>query len=61
MNAPDTLFRTANEFLLAPNDLETGKLAGVFGSMLTHKLDYADLYFQYTRHEGWSQIGRAHV
>jgi TldD protein len=54
MNAPDPLFRAANTFLLEPNNLETGKLAGVFGSMLTHKLDYADLYFQYTRHEGWS-------
>ena len=54
MNAPDPIFRTASNFLLAPNDLESGKLAGVFGSMLTHRLDYADLYFQYTRHEGWS-------
>ncbi len=54
MNAPDALFRTANSFLLEPNQLETGQLAGVFGSMLDHKLDYADLYFQYTRSEGWS-------
>ncbi|MBM3345896.1 MAG: metalloprotease TldD, partial [Betaproteobacteria bacterium] len=54
MNAPDPLFRAANTFLLEPNNLETGKLAGVFGSMLTHRLDHADLYFQYTRHEGWS-------
>src|SRR6202789_370187 len=54
MNAPDALFHTANSFLLAPNDLEAGKLAGVFGNMLTHRLDYADLYFQYSRNEGWS-------
>src|SRR5207247_8309584 len=39
---------------LAPHDLETGKLAGVFGSLLSHRLDYADLYFQYSRSEGWS-------
>ena len=54
MNAPDLFFQTADSYLLAPNDLETGKLAGIFGSMLTHKLDYADLYFQYSRNEGWS-------
>src|SRR5258707_9438596 len=54
MNAPEQLFSTAQSFLLAPHDLETGKLAGVFGSLLSHRLDYADLYFQYTRSEGWS-------
>ena len=54
MNAPDSLFRTASNFLLEPNNLEPGNLSSVFGSMLTHRLDYADLYFQYTRHEGWS-------
>jgi TldD protein len=54
MNAPEQLFSTAQSFLLAPHDLEAGKLAGVFGSLLSHRLDYADLYFQYSRSEGWS-------
>src|SRR5260370_31297099 len=54
MTAPEQLFSTAQSFLLAPHDLETGKLAGVFGSLLSHRLDYADLYFQYTRSESWS-------
>src|ERR1700693_909935 len=54
MNAREQLFSTAQSFLLAPHDLETGKLAGVFGSLLSHRLDYADLYFQYSRSEGWS-------
>ena len=54
MNAPDKLFHTAQSFLLAPHDLETAKLSGVFGSMLARRLDYADLYFQYSRSEGWS-------
>jgi TldD protein len=54
MNAPDSLFRTADSFLLAPHELEAGQLEQIFGSMLTHKLDYADLYFQYSRSEGWS-------
>ena len=26
----------------------------MFGQILTHKVDYADLYFQYSRSEGWS-------
>src|SRR5207244_2271901 len=38
----------------APHELETCKLSGVFGSLLSHRLDYADLYFQYSRSEGWS-------
>ncbi len=54
MNAPEKIFSTANACLLAPHDLEPGKLAGVFGSLLSHRLDYADLYFQYTRSESWS-------
>src|SRR5512132_2007956 len=54
MNKPGKLFHTAQSFLLAPHDLEAAKLSGVFGTMLTHKLDYADLYFQYSRTEGWS-------
>ncbi len=54
MNAPEQLFSTAQSFLLAPHDLETAKLARVFGSLLSHRLDYADLYFQYSRSESWS-------
>jgi TldD protein len=54
MNAPDRHFQTASSFLLAPNELQPAQLAGVFGTMLASKLDYADLYFQYSRSEGWS-------
>ncbi len=54
MNAPEQIFSTAQSCLLVPHDLEAGKLAGVFGSLLSHRLDYADLYFQYTRSESWS-------
>src|SRR3954466_11691195 len=54
MNAPETLFRTADSYLLAPHELGTGQLDQIFGTMLTHRLDYADLYFQYSRNEGWS-------
>jgi TldD protein len=45
---------TASRTLLAPFDLETAKLEQVFGTLSAHKVDYADLYFQYSRYEGWS-------
>ncbi|HZR70646.1 MAG TPA: metalloprotease TldD [Burkholderiales bacterium] len=54
MNAPEQVFRTAQSFLLAPHDLEARNLGRVFGALLTRRLDYADLYFQYARSEGWS-------
>ena len=48
------LFDTAESCLLAPYDLGAGKLGRVFGSIMAHRIDYADLYFQYVRSEGWS-------
>jgi TldD protein len=50
----ESLFRTADGTLLAPFDLDSGKLSGVFGQIMAHDVDYADLYFQYNRTEGWS-------
>jgi TldD protein len=47
-------FATANEILLAPYSLDDKRLERVFGEILTHKVDYADLYFEYSRSEGWS-------
>ncbi|HEV2430708.1 MAG TPA: metalloprotease TldD [Burkholderiales bacterium] len=46
--------QTAETTLLAPFDLEAQKLERVFGTLAARKLDYADLYFQYSRFEGWS-------
>ncbi len=50
----DTLFNLAQHSLLAPHALEARHLQQVFGKMLAHRLDYADLYFQYSRAESWS-------
>jgi TldD protein len=50
----ETSFATANEILLAPYSLDHNALQQVFGQILTHTVDYADLYFQYSRSEGWS-------
>jgi len=49
-----TSFATANDILLAPYSLDNNALQQVFGQILMHKVDYADLYFQYNRSEGWS-------
>jgi TldD protein len=48
------LFRTAQQTLLTPYELEAPQLRNVFGSLMRHDIDYADLYFQYLRTEGWS-------
>ena len=48
------ILETATKTLLTPFDLEAGKLERVFGVLGARKIDYADLYFQYTRSEGWS-------
>jgi TldD protein len=45
---------TATTTLLAPFELEKAKLERVFGTLAARKVDYADLYFQYSRSEGWS-------
>ena len=45
---------TARSTLLAPFDLEAAKLEQVFGTLAARRVDYADLYFQYARSEGWS-------
>jgi len=50
----EQLFHSAEATLLTPNGLDADKLAPVFGRLLTHDVDYADLYFQYSRSEGWS-------
>ncbi len=46
-------FDEATQALLAPASLDIGKLQGVLGDMMSHKIDYADLYFQYSRSESW--------
>jgi TldD protein len=58
MNAPtasaETLLATADACLLAPYDLEPRALERVFAALARRRVDQADLYFQYTRAEGWS-------
>ncbi len=49
----DSHFDVANEALLVPASLDSAKLQNVLGDMMSHKIDYADLYFQYSRSESW--------
>lgn len=45
---------TAESILLHPYGLDQTALDKVFANLLAHRIDYADLYFQYSRAEGWS-------
>ena len=44
----------AESLLLTPFSLNEGDLSRTFGQILSHQVDYADLYFQYSRSEAWS-------
>lgn len=50
---PEDSYAIADKCLLSPYDIEISGLQQVFGQILTHEIDYADLYFQYNRSEGW--------
>ena len=49
----NTALNTATELLLKPTGLTEQSLQNTLGSLLSHQVDYADLYFQYTRSESW--------
>lgn len=40
--------------LLEPTGLDESHLERAMARIFEHKVDYADLYFQYSRSEGWS-------
>lgn len=45
---------TAKSLILDPWGLDESDMARAMGEIFVHNVDYADLYFQYTRTEGWS-------
>ena len=49
-----TLLAEARHLLLEPAGLDDIALSGVLASIHTHDVDFADLYFQYSRMESWS-------
>ncbi len=44
----------ADRYLLGTRDLGRNGIEKAFELLMQHRLDYADLYFQYHRSEGWS-------
>lgn len=43
----------ADRCLLSPYNIDASGLQQVLDQILAHKIDYADMYFQYSRSEGW--------
>jgi len=52
--AAGPLVADARRLLLAPAGLDDAHLSRVLASIHTHDVDFADLYFQYSRTESWS-------
>ena len=44
----------ARDLLLTPFGLDESRLANALSTIFTHRVDYADLYFQFTKSESWS-------
>ena len=44
----------ARELILRPGGLDDSRLDQVFGEVLRHRVDFADLYFQIAREESWA-------
>lgn len=53
MTETKDFYAIADRCLLSPYDIDAARLQQVLGQILTHHIDYADLYFQYSRSEGW--------
>ena len=53
-NQSQILLAQAQETLLTPYNLDVASLDKVFDMILMQDVDYADLYFQYSRAEAWS-------
>ncbi|AUN94710.1 metalloprotease TldD [Pseudazoarcus pumilus] len=54
MNMTHDALTLAERQLLDPCGVDARTIERVLGSLMGHRLDYADLYFQYRRAEGWS-------
>ncbi|BEV70761.1 metalloprotease TldD [Paludibacterium sp. THUN1379] len=47
-------FAAAEQLLLTPSGLDEATLESAFARLARRDIDYADLYFEYIRNEGWS-------
>lgn len=46
-------YKIADRCLLSPYNIDPSGLQQVLDQILAHEIDYADMYFQYNRSEGW--------
>ncbi|HMM72169.1 MAG TPA: DNA gyrase modulator, partial [Rhodocyclaceae bacterium] len=53
-NSPESALQVARSILLSPFELDDAQLERAFDLLGSHRIDDADLYFQYHRSEGWS-------
>mgnify|MGYP000084163816 FL=1 len=53
-SASNSAFSQAESLLLTPFSLAERDLSATFAQIMAHQVDYADLYFQYSRSEAWS-------
>ncbi len=54
MNASNNALTIARQSLLEPAGIGERELAQLFARLMTARVDDADAYFQYSRHEAWS-------
>jgi TldD protein len=54
MTDPADPLKVARDLMLAPGGLDDRRLDRVFGEVLSHSVDFADLYFQHSQQESWS-------
>jgi len=54
MSTTQDSFEFAQRYLLQPYSLGEAEIERVLANLMGHKLDYADLYFQYHRSEAWA-------
>jgi TldD protein len=52
-SAPDPL-DIARDVILRPSGLDDARIERVFGQVMTHAVDFADVYFQLAREESWA-------
>jgi TldD protein len=53
-NLPADPLNIARELILRPSGLDDARIERVFGQVLTHAVDFADVYFQLAREESWA-------
>src|SRR5499425_2381668 len=52
--APPDPLGIARDLILRPSGLDDTRLDRVFGEVLKHSVDFADVYFQLSREESWA-------